>query len=231
MSINVYWSCLEDHWMFAEEPESVSKIFYEKKMFNKENPNSCLNYCPAFNDNLKNLYAIKSIYDYEFFMKEDNIGSINYDQKFFDEHVFLRDKNLKLFSYRQKFVFFTEQETLNTTFYEFPFLEDNDITERCIIVPGIYDIGKWFRNSEFAFYLKNNFDSFKVKQNDVMYYIRFHTKEKIKFIQFKDSEKLQQYRNDGLMLNSFGKFNSLQEYYNKFKLKKIILKEIKKNIL
>jgi hypothetical protein len=231
MSINVYWACLEDHWMIAEQPESVSKIFYKKNMFDKNNPLSCLNYCPAFSDNLKNLYAIKSIYNYEFFIKDDKVVSSDYDQKFFDEHVLIRDKNLRLFSYQQKFIFFTEKESLPTTFYEFPFLENNYITERCMIIPGKYDIGKWFRNLDFAFYLKNNFDSFKVEQGEIVYYIRFHTKEKINFIQFKDSKKLEEYRKDGFMLNSFAKFNNLQEYYNKFKLKNLILKEIKKNIL
>ena len=66
MAINVYWACLEDIWMLADPPESVSDIFYKKYNFNRSEPTSLINYCPAFNDNLQNLFALKSIYDYNF---------------------------------------------------------------------------------------------------------------------------------------------------------------------
>lgn len=230
MTINVYWSCLEKEWLMAEEPQSVAKSFYERGMFNPSTAAN-LNMCPAFNENLKNLYQIKSIYDYEFFLDNGNVYSKKYDQSFFDEHVYLRDINLKMFSFRQSFIFFTEEESLPTTFYEFPVFEDNEITKRCIMVPGSFDIGKWYRGGEFAFYLKKDFDSFKINRGEVMYYIRFHTKEKINFIQFRSNEKLAQYQKDGFMLNSFAGFKKINQYYDKFKLKKLILKEIKNNII
>ena len=28
-----------------------------------------------------------------------------------------------------------------------PYFEDNNITDRCIVIPGELDIGKWFRNT------------------------------------------------------------------------------------
>jgi hypothetical protein len=230
MTINVYWSCLEKEWLMAVPPQSVSKAFYEKEMFNPLTAAN-LNLCPAFNKNLKNLYQMKSIYDYEFFINGDNVYSKTYDQDFFDSHVYLRDMNLKMFSFKQSFVFFTDAPTLPTTFYEFPVFEDNEITKRCIIVPGSFDIAKWYRSGEFAFYLKKEFDSFKINSGDVMYYIRFHTEEKINFIQFRNTEKLNQYQKDGFMLNSFAGFKKIEQYYEKFYLKNLILKEIKKNIL
>lgn len=36
MSINVYWSCLEDQWMLSSAPEPVSNIFYKNNLYDKK---------------------------------------------------------------------------------------------------------------------------------------------------------------------------------------------------
>lgn len=231
MSINVYWACLEDQWQFASEPESVSSVFYKKGLYDKSNPNTCINYCPSFNKNLNNLYALRSLYDYEFTIGNDEVKTPFYDKEFFDSHVTIRDFNNKFCSFKTKFIFFTDAPSLNVTFYEFPFLEDNNITQRCMPVSGQFDIGKWFRNSEFAFYLKDGYDTFKVERNEIFSYIRFHTDEKIVFKQFRMTEKLREYNNDGFKLNFYGYLKTLENYYRSFRLKKLVLKEIEENLL
>jgi hypothetical protein len=236
MSINVYWSCLEPEWMAANNPLSVSKLFWKNKDYFKKNTNflSSINQCPSFNDNLKNLYALESLYNYSFCidLKTNIVSSKDVDQPFFDEHVLIRSIEQKLFSFRQKYIFFTDVDSLETTFYEFPFLEDNNITKRCIPVPGKYDIAKWFRNTEFAFYLKKDFDEFKIEKNEIYSYIRFHTKEKIIFKQFVWNDVFQNYLNNCLYLNSTAlNLKKINEYYLNFKIKKHIIKEIKNNLL
>jgi hypothetical protein len=185
MSINVYWACLEDAWLLAEQPESVSSKFYNTYTFTRDEPQSNINYCPAFNDNLKNLYSLKSIYDFNFIVDGDNVSTDKYDQKFFDDHVVIRSLRKKFFSFQHKYIFFTDSPSLKTTFYEYPFLEDNNITSRCIIPAGTFDIGRWFRNTEFAFFLKNGFNEFKITKGEVYSYVRFHTEESITFKQFR----------------------------------------------
>lgn len=231
MSINVYWACLEDQWQLANEPESVASVFYKKGLHDKTNPQSCINYCPSFNKNLTNLYALRSLYEYEFTLGDNEVRTPYYDQDFFETHVSVRDFNSKFCSFKNKFIFFTDHESLNVTFYEFPFLEDNNITQRCMPVSGQFDIGKWFRNSEFAFYLKEGYDTFKIDRNEIFSYIRFHTEEKIVFNQFKMTDKLREYNNDGFKLNFHGYLKTLENYYRSFRLKKLVLKEIKDNLL
>ena len=230
-SVNVYWSCLENEWMLAEKPESVLDNFYKKNIFFKNEPLSLINKCPSFNDSLKNVFLIKSIYDYD--INYDGNGlffSQQKNQTFFDNHVTVRSEKNMFLSFSQKYVFFSDENSLPVTFYEHPFLENNFISNNCSIVTGKFDIGKWLRNTEFSFYVKNDKKHFSVKNGDVMYYLRFHTEKKINFIQFRFTEKLNRYIDDGnfLFIQKLGK---LENYYSKFKNKKIILKEIKENIV
>lgn len=230
MSINVYWACLEDSWLLAEQPESVSSKFYSTHTFTRDEPQSNINYCPAFNDNLKNLYSLKSIYDFNFTVDGDNVSTDKYDQRFFDDHVVIRSLRNRFFSFQHKYIFFTDSPSLKTTFYEYPFLEDNNITSRCIIPAGTFDIGRWFRNTEFAFFLKDGFNEFKITKDEVYSYVRFHTKEPIIFKQFRYTEKLDNYKKDCFQL-TVSPMKSLTNYYNNFRHKKLIIKEIQENLL
>ena len=101
-----------------------------------------------------------------------------------------------------------------------------------MIIPGGFNIGKYFRNLEFAFILKNDFNEFIVNDEDVLYYLKFYTKEKINFKQFKFNENLKQMVKDVRMAN-FGsnKKSNINIFYDKFKGKKYILNEIKQNLI
>jgi hypothetical protein len=232
MTINVYWACIEPEWMLAQEPESVASIFYKKNLHDSKNGMAMLNHCPSFNKNLKNLYALRSIYEYDFIIDDEKITSNFYDEQFFNTHVNVRDIKKRLFSFKQCFIFFTDSPSLEVTFYEHPYLEDNNITERCMIVAGQFNIGKWFRNTEFAFYLKDGYNGFKIDKGEIFTYLRFHTDEKINFQQFRFNEKFHGFVNDGFVLNSpMGALRNLENYYKSFKNKKLILNEIKDNLL
>lgn len=231
MAINVYWASLEDQWMLAKQPDPVGPLFYKKGLFDKNNPATCLNYCPAFNKNLTNLFALRSLYDYEFSIENDQVSTPYYDKEFFEKHVHIRSYPTKFCSFHNRYIFFTDEPSLNVTFYEYPYLEDNNITQRCMPVTGQFDIGKWFRNTEFAFYLKNGVSTFKIQREEIYSYVRFHTDEQINFKQFRWSDKFRSYNNDGFNLNFNGYLKTLENYYKAFKNKKLILKEIKENLV
>lgn len=233
MAINVYWASTENEWMRAKEPEPVSKLFYNKKIADTNNPNINLNYCPGFNQNLKNLYAVRSIYDYSITIQDSIPFSKFYDQKFYDDHVLIRSIDKKIISFRNGLIFFSDSDSLEMTAYEYPLFEQNEITKRCIPISGMFDIGKWFRPLEFPFLLKENFDTFVVNYDDILYYLRFHTKEKIIFKQFFMTERLSHMKDSSIniTLNKTKFFKGFDNIYNKMKLKPLILKEIKANLL
>jgi hypothetical protein len=80
--------------------------------------------------------------------------------------------------------------------------------------------------------MKDGYDEFKIEEGEIMYYLRFHTNEKIKFIQFYPSEKIKEISVSNMKsaINTSSK-HSADFFYNNFKTKKIVEKEIKKNIL
>jgi hypothetical protein len=234
MAITVYWACAEDEWVKSEKPEKVSQRFYSRDIKHVDSYTKIsINHCPFFNENLVNLYAIKSIYNYSFKIKNnEECFSELYDQKFFDDHVSIRSIEKKFFSFLVKYIFFTEEDSLEMSAYQYPVFEENEIARRCMIIPGGFNIGKYFRNLEFPFILKKEFDEFIVNEEDVLYYLKFHTKEKINFKQFRCNDKLQQMINDSRKANQYsGKIPNIDTFYNKFKGKKYILDEIKKNIV
>ena len=140
-----------------------------------------------------------------------------------DQHVVVRSIKKRFFSFAPgKFIYFTDAPSLNVTFYEYPYLEDNNITSRCMPVAGQFNIGKWFRSSEFAFYLKSGVDTFKVERGEIYSYMRFHTDEKINFVQFRYTKNLDEFQKEGFALTHL-KLRKLETYYSMFKNKKKIL--------
>ena len=236
MAITVYWACLDKEWHKAEKPEKVSDRFY-KLGFGHPGPidHGSINYCPVFNSNLNNVFAIKSLFNYSIKIKDNNLYSDMYDKQFFDTHVVPRQIEKKFFSFSTEYIFFTDEDSLEMTAYEYPVFEQNEITKRCMMFQGTFDIGKWFRPTEFAIALKDEFDEFIVNEKDVLYYLRFHTKEKINFKQFKFNDHLHSiikyHFKIGVPHYRSKSKKSIQDFYNKFQEKPYILKEIEKNLI
>lgn len=232
MAINVYWSFIENEWMRAEEPKPLANSFYGGDLFSKSDSNLDMNKCSAFNSHMNNVFTLKSVYSYEFIVDKERVYSNDYDQAFFNRHVTIKSLDRRLFSFTQGYTFFTDSPSLLITSSEFPYLEDNEFTTRCNLLPGSMDIGKWYRNLDTMFYLKKGYDSFSIKEGDIYSYLRFHTKEKINFIQYRQTDLMNRYMLDCIRAKDNRKLpESINEYYSKFKIKPLILKEIKNNIL
>ena len=227
--IIVYWGCIENEWMRSSSPVHIIK----NVMSDDRIKDIDLNRCPSFQDHMKNIYGLKSLYDYTFTVDNNDVKSDDYNQVFFDAHVETRSIKNKCFSFKQKYIFITEEKSLNMSVGIAPFFEDNEILKRCSIIPGTLDIGKWFRMIDFAFFLKKDFDTFVIKEEDIFQYIQFHTDKKIVFKQFfiNDNIDRQILSVDHARSNRNKKFRSLDNYYGMFKNKKNIIKEIKNNII
>jgi hypothetical protein len=231
MATIVYWSCIEKEWLRAKEPQPI----YSEFIKNQKDQATGIKLCPAIKDYTKNTFSLKSIYDYCFETNENINGAFSnlYDQNFFDEHVVVRSDLDKLFTFNQYFIFFTEEKSLQMSTGLFPYLEDNNITKRCILVPGQMDIGKWFRTIEFVFYLKSKYKEFKISENEIYQYIKFNTEDKIIFKQFTTNEKIEKYLKDSTSSKNYRKKQNrpITNYYDMLKHKKHIIKEIKKNLI
>jgi len=231
MSKIIYWACNENEWLRAKNPEPVYKNFI-KDLKDKDLQ---MEFCSAIKDYMHNMFSIKSLYDYNFKLEKNTnqTKSDVYNQSFFDEHIFIRSQMERCFSFTQKFIFFTEEKSLLISGGILPFLEDNNITKRCTVIPGTFDIGKWFRPLDFVFYLKKDYDEFKIEEEEIFQYIKFDTKEKIIFKQFKINSKIKEVLLDSDNAKNFRKqkLRNLKEYYSMLKNKKYIISLIKENLL
>ena len=232
VSINVYWTCIEKEWLRAREPEPLNKIFYNNvKITDPSNSKTHINFCPAFKDEVNNVFSIKSLYDYSFYIKDgDKVWSDAEDQKFYENHVYVRDISKKFFSFYNTFIFYTDEPSLEVS-QSGPYLEDTNVRNDCIVLPGKFDIGKWYRSLDFAFYMPRLVTKFEVKEGESLYYLKFHTDKKINFIQYKNSAILQNHLEDVYAAKEGFGYRNLLYYYSIAKNKNKILEEIKNNII
>jgi hypothetical protein len=228
-TITVYWTIDAKEWLRAKEPHPIYNTFALTDMAQDIG----INMCPSFRQYLNNVYGVRSIYSYDFSILNDRVTSDKYGQQFFNEHMQVRSPQHKSFSFNSRILFFTEEDSLQMSTGIHPFLEDNEIAKRCMIIPGTLDIGKWFRQIDFAFYLRKEYNHFFIEENDVYQYIQFHTDKKIIFKQFyMDDYLVKQHRHvDDAKQHRPARFRKLDEYYSMFKNKDNIIKAIKQNLV
>jgi hypothetical protein len=204
------------------------------------------NKCPAFVNELTNVYGMKSIYDYDIHVDNNNISTkgfigeqrsyVSENDHFFRSHVNVRSMKGRLFSFQQGMVFFTESPSLIMS--QLPaFMEDNNITKNTICIPGQFDIGKYFRTHDFAWHLKRGCNTIEFNRKEITFYLKFHTKEKIKFQRFLFTPELDKL-NSPMQLTKGSKkpeplsqaLNFYYNIFNKYNLKNKMLKIIKENL-
>ena len=236
--MDVYWSVLPEikGIIRAQEPINVAKTVIADKR-NKslvtKTPIDNFEDCPAVVNALKNYYSIPSIVDYEVEFTSTGVQAKEHNQEFFNTAFVLRNREEQMFSLKLPYIFFCE-ESLEVSQVQ-PFMERNYVNDNCMVIPGKFDISKWFRGFEFTCYLKSSANNvFKVKEKDSLFYLQFHTNEKINFKHFHMSRTLLDYFSLGIDAKEYKpKYKNLDYFYNLFKnynMKGKILKEIKNNL-
>lgn len=232
--ITVYWADFSPSWMLAKTPYSLSSVLANRYKGHEDgSPNRYLK-CPAVRDHIKNVFCLESYVDYSFTIVDPKTSNITYSafQEPFEETVFVRDINHKLFSFHPvKTIFFTDAPSLKVSGYLNPYAESNAVARDCQIVEGTFDIGKWFRPFDFAFFMRDDVNTFSIKRGDVYAYLRFHTEETIQFKRFVMSQDFASVNMlSQTIVPSYGLLRSLKKYYELPFAKKKILKAIKENL-
>ena len=227
----VYYCCWNGSLGYDLEP--LSNYFYNNVYKNDEQ--SELQQCPAFKEYLKNVFIVKSVYQYDFEWVGNNIISKSYDQSFFDENMVVRNSNTGILSFRTPQIYFVAESEDLILSQEFPYLHDNDITRNCYVIPGSFNIGKHLpRSLELSLKFKRP-SEVTIQEGDALYYTRFLTKEKIIFKKFIMTPALFNLAASHLNIKNFNKgIKPLQWWYDlvtRHNLKKYILREIKNNLL
>lgn len=237
----VYWAPLvKDNFVMSyldqNEPDRVLSQINKKYSYITNDGSSFHNFrlCPAFVDNFKNTYAIRFTHDYEVEIKDDMIWSDVLDEEFFKSQMRYRSDDKRFLGFNLFYYFFCEEPlTMSLTPSYF---DDNEFNKSSIIIPGVYDIGKWFRPIECSFLLRDNENKVVMKKGDAYSYVHFHTDEKIKFKRFHATNEIVDL---GINFIRYHKkvvkpTMSLIPFYDAFaraNMRKLVLKKIKENLL
>jgi len=197
--------------------------------------------CPAVIDDLKNIFVIKSPIDINIKIDHER-SNIQVDNQTPDlVKAFLGASQGKWGIHQLGFgyLFFTEQSMMT---YQLPaYLDDNDFTRNTMSISAGFDVGSWFRTmGKPAIIFKPSATKINIKEGDALAYVKFATKEKVTLIEFDDEElKRMQERSPELLCGTLkdqnaGNVLSLEkcyQYFNRYKMKRRVMKLIKRNII
>lgn len=244
-NINVYWAS-KTHSLTACEPDTAIKDLSARiSLMTNGDPNGSIDVkrCPAVIGDLRNTYRVRSPLKYN--LKWDGIGYITSSlksQQFYDENVRIRDIAAGLLTLDFGLhMFFTDAPSLIIEQRHARY-SLTSFSKNTSMVEGSFDIGKWIRPLDCAFFINNPNVLLEINHGDPLYYIKFYTDKKIIFHKFMITAEIDSFIKDlhqSRRTSHDIKFeqpssNGLEKYYYMFQqsmYKKHIIKLIKQNIL
>lgn len=241
--MDVYWT-IPEKWPVSGHIPLIS--YYDpdpvKSIINKwpiSQPTDALvdfRVCPAVQNIATNMFALKFPFDYDltWSLTTGHVSSTFYTQDFFDKMVVIRSINDLMFSFHLHYLFMSE-EPLEVE--QIPaYLSNNGFSNSTVLIPGKFDIGQWTRTLDCAFTVKKGVQGIKFDRGDDYCYIKFLTKEKINFRKFLPSDRFIEITRGNIISKNYmnKKVNPLSFWYELYansKMKKILMKEVKNNLI
>jgi len=204
--------------------ESIRKNLASK--VNSANNKSSYMACVSYHEYFKNTYLLKHPYTTEWHY--DTNGSNDLFNLRLNDSAFM---NSYLVDYDLQWIFFSEDDVeLETT----PaFFHQKESDKYGYILAGSFNISKWFRPVSLSWQLWENVNEIKFKEDDVIAYLKFKTKNKIKLQKFELTPKLEEIINGCTSVKQILPNLPLSELYERFtksNRNKIIMREINANM-
>jgi hypothetical protein len=236
--IKIYWSPShrdpECDWnILYYKPNTLNTELKKIKHDELKNENTRVFQCPAVSNLTRKTIVIKNTIESHYKFMGNNVYEVL--SKNFMSITLNRPsqfKNCHLFEYEMNFLFFSEEDVLMTL--TSPYFSKCPHLQYGAIIPGQFNISKWFRPLHLEFNLWPNIDEFKINKDEDIAYINFNCNKDIELIRFDVNEKLLKISKTLSTVSGWEKLIPLKERYEKFKktqLNKIIIKEIKNNIV
>lgn len=232
--IKVYWAPVWDdpqYWsLLYKDPELVTKDLAKDKVKDL-NPLNFLR-CPAHIEYFKNTYMIRTVLPTEINVVNGEAiisdggnlgGKIGHEPTLKDRHL------LHMF---MGWIFFTEEESLLVSSMP-PFFHQTEHSKYASLVPGSFDVGKWFRPVNAEYQLWQDIDKFVMLEDEPMMYVKFHTDQNVILERFHLNSTLDDIRKHVQDSSFWQPRRTMAQRYEQFKnsrLKSLILKEIKENL-
>ena len=178
--MNVYWAVWKDELIPSAKHYPPEKAIYSFPNLTYRDPyrTDHISGCPAFVRYFENTYVLKWPVSYSLNVNsQGELTTNDYDQEFFDNFILPREIRKRIYSFSTQYIFIAEQSleievtkahTVNT-----------DFTRKVVMVPGLFDIGKWYRPLEIAAIIDSNCDNISLVEGEPCALVRFKTKNKI----------------------------------------------------
>lgn len=242
--ITVYWApmaekippapqFIDDSLMYKAPIPAYNEI---KKNINMETAKTKENvlFCPAFKDILHNTFIMSSTAEADYSVPDN--GELQPRKEYGLRTTAPRRPSIngrKHFTLDLEWIFFSEEplEMEVTT----PYFTNAPHLKYAEIVPGKYNIGKWYRPINAEFVLREGVNEFVTEADEPLMYVRFNTEKKIKLRRYQMTDELY-----GLAFAcvqhryTFGESKPLWKHYKTFRssgIRNKILYNIKKNLV
>lgn len=172
---NINISCPQMEVVF-NEPEHFLKSFA------KERTKAAYMRCPAFLDFSKNVYVIRAPFDMDITIdRSKQYMTTNFSQEVYDAycqnrgHEVLSENDPYLITLPPNYIFYADESVMMESIPAY--LHKNTSIDNLRLIPGTYDIGQWFRPVDYTVEIVDDTKPIKIKRDDVLFYIRFVTKD------------------------------------------------------
>lgn len=193
--------------------------------------------CPAAKKTLKNMFVVKSGFDFSITF-ENNSYAIDtkkvkdpaLKKEFLEKYFFVRSFKDRLITLVHDTLLFCENN-LNAIQMQ-PFLEDSDYARNTGQIVGEYNISKWYRPIEPTFYCYK--DKIEIKEGDVLFYLMFRSENDVILQEYEQTDNTRKSMFSNTSVKFYKAMKSMDYLYKFFtsrKLDKKLLKEIKNNLV
>jgi len=234
----VYWApafpVSEDNWnMLYPDINSVfDSIRGDKIEFDAAGRGNNFFYCPAFSGFTRSTFVLTNPITTHFELDGTNL--ISKEKNYITSSAFRPSSivNRRMIEYGLQWAFFSEDDVemmITDTYFEEP-----KHAKYGNLIPGKFNISKWFRLINLEYCLHTNVNEFRAEKDEAMAYVHFHAPNPVKLVRFEITDALRQHASTGGKSSVWESWVPLAARYKRFlaaRSNKIILKEIKKNIL
>jgi hypothetical protein len=185
--------------------------------------------CSALRESFGNTYYMENPIDVDVEFTNNGVVGDYSDWIYNKQESF---KNRINFEMDYSWMFMSEEPLIMRQSH--PFFHKTEFNKHGVLASGSYDIGKWVRSVGPSILLWEGVKTFKAKRGEPISYLEFETDKKIIFKQFYPTQRILDIRQACSSQVFIRKGMSLKEKYEVFanaKLKKVVMKDIKENLL
>jgi len=239
--VKIYWSGYNeiqtsDWTLLYDNPKTLFDELDNQKSNNIDKKSNIF-LCPAVRNHTKNTLVIRNPSKQHIKIKKiEGKPMVIPDNYNMLPSKVVRLENLEnqiLVQLFNSYIFFSEDENLNMTLTSTYFSKTPHIKYGAI-VPGKFNIGKWFRNINLEFNLWKNISELIIEKGEPIAYINFDTEKEIELVRFDLNSKLIQFSKASAASPRWLPFATLKDRYKLFKqnrVRDLVLKEIKNQVI